>query len=190
VVWVAVILTGVAIALAPDDHLKISPRDWKIGIAASVVCAMGGALGAVIIRKGYAALALGPVAVDAGTTGFQRVAGGILIPAVAVLMFKWRAIRGSGGMFAEAAWRQAGEKRRHIWPWVLANALAGQTLGVTCMQWALKTNPSGVVQAIIATSPMVLLPMTRVVEGEKIGLRSVVGAVVAVGGVIGLIFSR
>jgi drug/metabolite transporter (DMT)-like permease len=178
VVWVAVILTGVAIALAPDDHLKISPRDWKIGIAASVVCAMGGALGAVIIRKGYAALALGPVAVDAGTTGFQRVAGGILIPAVAVLMFKWRAIRGSGG------------KRRHIWPWVLANALAGQTLGVTCMQWALKTNPSGVVQAIIATSPMVLLPMTRVVEGEKIGLRSVVGAVVAVGGVIGLIFSR
>jgi drug/metabolite transporter (DMT)-like permease len=190
VVCVAVILAGVAIALAPDDHLKISPHDWKIGIAASVFCAMGGALGAVIIRKGYAALAAGPVAVDAGTTGFQRVAGGMLIPTVAVLVFKWRAMHPAGGMFQEAAWRQAEEKRRRIWPWVLANALAGQTLGVTCMQWALKTNPSGVVQAIIATSPIVLLPMTRVVEGEKIGLRSVVGAAVAVGGVIGLTFSR
>jgi drug/metabolite transporter (DMT)-like permease len=190
VVCVAVILTGVAIALAPDDHLKISPHDWKIGIAASVFSAMGGALGAVIIRKGYAALAADSLAVDAGTTGFQRVAGGILIPTIAVVVFKWRALHPPGGMFQEAAWREAGEKRRRIWPWVLANALAGQTLGVTCMQWALKTNPSGVVQAIIATSPIVLLPMTRVVEGEKIGLRSVVGAAVAVGGVIGLTFSR
>jgi drug/metabolite transporter (DMT)-like permease len=73
---------------------------------------------------------------------------------------------------------------------VLVNALAGQTLGVTCMQWALKNNPSAVVQAIIATSPIVLLPMTRIVEGEKIGLRSVVGVLVAVGGVIGLTFAR
>jgi drug/metabolite transporter (DMT)-like permease len=46
------------------------------------------------------------------------------------------------------------------------------------------------VQAIIATSPIVLLPMTRIVEGEKIGWRSLLGALVAVGGVIGLTFWR
>jgi drug/metabolite transporter (DMT)-like permease len=39
-------------------------------------------------------------------------------------------------------------------------------------------------------TPIVLLPMTRIVEGEKIGIRSLVGAVIAVSGVIGLTFSR
>ncbi len=32
--------------------------------------------------------------------------------------------------------------------------------------------------------------MTRIFEGEKIGVRSLIGALVAVGGVIGLTFSR
>lgn len=187
---VAVVLAGVAIALAPEDHLKISPHDWKIGIAASVVGALGGALGAVVIRKGYEAIAAAGLSVDAGTTGYQRVLGGILVPTIALLVFKWRSAHAHGPMFEEKTLQISREKWRKIWPWVLANALAGQTLGVTCMQWALKTTQAGIVAAIIATSPIVLLPMTRIVEGEKISLRSLLGAVVAVGGVIGLTFSR
>jgi drug/metabolite transporter (DMT)-like permease len=58
------------------------------------------------------------------------------------------------------------------------------------MQWALKTTQAGIVAAIIATSPIVLLPMTRIVEGEKIGLHSLIGALIAVGGVIGLTLTR
>ncbi|MGA2245734.1 MAG: DMT family transporter [Verrucomicrobiota bacterium] len=189
-VCVGIILAGVAIALAPEDHLKIPARDWKIGIGASIFGAFGGALGAVVIRKGYAALADAGLSVDAGTTGYQRVVGGILIPTIAVLALRWRSARAHGPVFAEHTWQVSLEKWRRIWPWVVANALAGQTLGVTCMQWALKDNPSAVVQAIIATSPIVLLPLTRIVEGEKIGLRSLAGAMVAVGGVIGLTFSR
>ena len=69
-------------------------------------------------------------------------------------------------------------------------ALAGQTLGVTCMQWALQTTQAGIVTAIIATTPIFLLPMTRIVEKEKIGLHSIIGALIAVGGVIGLTFLR
>ena len=187
---VAVILAGVAIALAPDDHLKISRRDWKIGLVACVLGALGGALGAVIIRKGYAAMAETGLSVDAGTTGYQRVLGGILVPTLALLVFKGRSARAHGSMFEEKTWQVSREKWRRIWPWVLANALAGQTLGVTCMQWALKTTQAGIVAAIIATSPIVLLPMTRIVEGEKIGLHSLIGALIAVGGVIGLTLTR
>ena len=58
------------------------------------------------------------------------------------------------------------------------------------MQWALKTTQAGIVTAIIATTPLVLLPMTRIVEGESIGVRSLAGALIAVGGVIGLTFFR
>jgi drug/metabolite transporter (DMT)-like permease len=189
---VAVILGGVAIALAPGDHVKISPRDWKIGIVAAVFGALGGAMGSVIIRKGYAAIAAMRPAleVDAGTTGYQRVLGGILVPAVLLLAFKWRSARAHGPVHEPTTWRISLEKWRRIWPWVLANAIAGQTLGVTCMQWALKTAPAAIVAAIIATSPLVLLPMTRIMEGERITRRSVLGAAMAVAGVIGLIFAR
>ena len=190
ILCVAVILCGVAIALAPDDHLKISTRDWQIGLTACGFAALGGALGAVIIRKGYAAIQTAGLQVDAGTTGYQRVLGGIVIPTAALLLFKWRSAHAHGGWLEAKSFQVSRDKWTRLWPWVLANALAGQTLGVTCMQWALKTTPAAVVAAIIATTPLVLLPLTRIVEGEKIGFRAVAGALIAVGGVIGLTFFR
>ncbi|HEX7569270.1 MAG TPA: DMT family transporter [Verrucomicrobiae bacterium] len=190
ILCIAVILTGVAIALAPDDHVKISARDWKIGLTAGVFAALGGALGVVVIRKGYAAIQAAGLQVDAGTTGYQRVLGGILIPTIMLLVFKWRSAHAHGPAFASDTLQISRDKWRRIWPWVLANAIAGQTLGVTCMQWALKTTPAAVVAAIIATTPIVLLPLTRIVEGEKIGFRALLGALVAVGGVIALTFCR
>ena len=186
ILCIAVILVGVAIALAPGDHLKISPRDWKIGIFASTLGAIGAAFGAVIIRKAFAVADAAGVHPDAGTTGYQRVLGGILIPTIGLLVIKWRSAHAHGPAFANDTLQISRDKWRRIWPWVLANALAGQTLGVTCMQWALHTTQAGIVAAIIATTPLFLLPMTRIIEGEKIGLRSLVGALVAVIGVIGL----
>jgi drug/metabolite transporter (DMT)-like permease len=183
-------LTGVAIALAPGEHLQLPVREWRIGLVACVFAAIGGAFGAVLIRKAYEVSHAEGVFPDAGTTGYQRMLGGILIPAIILLAVKWRSARSYGGLW-EAKTRTASlEKWRRIWPWVLANSLAGQTFGVTCMQWALKTTPTGIVTAIIATTPVLLLPMTRIVDGEKIGIRSLIGSLIAVSGVIGLIALR
>ncbi len=190
ILCVGVILAGVAIALAPGDHIKISQRDWEIGLTASVFAALGAALGAVVIRKGYAAIAAAGMQVDAGTTGYQRVLGGILIPTMALLIFKSRSAHAHGPAFSGDTLQISRDKWVRIWPWVLINALSGQTLGVTCMQWALQTTQAGIVTAIIATTPIVLLPMTRIIEGERIGWRSLTGALVAVGGVIALTYSR
>jgi drug/metabolite transporter (DMT)-like permease len=190
ILCIAVILLGVAIALAPGDHLKISRRELQIGVAACLFSSLGGALGAVFIRKAFAVAHAAGVYPDAGTTGYQRVLGGILIPTIILLAAKWRSAHAHGPMLAGKTLAVSREKWRRIWPWVLANALAGQTLGVTCMQWALATTSAGIVTAVIATTPIVLLPMTRLVEGEKIGARSLVGALVAVSGVIGLTYFR
>jgi drug/metabolite transporter (DMT)-like permease len=186
ILCIAVILVGVAIALAPGDHLTISPRNWRIGLLACACSAIGQAIGAVLIRKAFQAAADNGFHPDAGTTGYQRVLGGILIPTFALLIFKWRSAHAQGPAFAEETLRISRDKWRRLWPWLLANALAGQTLGVTCMQWALRTTPAGIVTAIIATTPLFLLPMSRLVENEKIGLRPLIGAVIAVAGVIGL----
>lgn len=186
ILCIAVILAGVAIALAPGDHLKISARDWQIGLVACLFSAIAAALGAVLIRKAFDVAHHSGIYPDAGTTGYQRLLGGILFPAIALLIVKWKSARAHGPLLDRKTWQVSLEKWRPLWPWVLANALAGQTLGVTCMQWALETTSAGIVTAIIALTPVVLLPMTRIVEGEKIGLRPLFGALTAVAGVIAL----
>jgi len=184
---IAVILTGVGIALAPGDHVKISPRNWKIGILAGVVAALGGALGVVYSRKAFA---VAQFISDPGTSGYERVLGGVLIPTITLLVLKWRAARAHGPMLADATLQVSRDKWRRIWPWVLANSLTGQTLGVSCMQMALAHTQSAIVAAIVAMTPVLLLPMTRWLDGEKITARSLIGGGVGVGGVIGLAFAR
>jgi drug/metabolite transporter (DMT)-like permease len=185
---IATILTGVVIALAPSDHAKILPRQLWIGI---VFCAFAGlcsAFGAVLSRKAYFVAHAADEFPDPGTTGYQRVLGGLLIPAIILIVAKSRSAHAHGGIFEEKTFHVAREKWKRIWPWVLGNSLAGQTLGVTCVQWALEKIPTGIVMAVVATTPIVLLPMTRIVEKEKIGVRSLVGAIIAVVGVIGLTY--
>lgn len=185
---IALILAGVALALAPGDHLKISPRELKIGIAFGLFAAFANAFGAVMSRKAFGdAHALGQFP-DAGTTSYQRTLGGILIPAIILVVIKWRSAHAHGGVFEEKTRKVSHEKWRRLWPWVLGNALAGQTLGMTCFQWAIEKTPAAIVTAIVALTPVILLPLTRIVDGEKIGVRSLIGALIAVAGVIGLTF--
>lgn len=185
VVCIAIILIGVAIALAPSDHAIIPSQQFRIGVAASIVAAFGGALGAVLSRKAYAAVHAAGQHLDPGTTGYQRVLGGVIVPAIIFFSLKRKAFATGVASHGE---RPAGaaNKRRGLWPWILANGLAGQTIGMSCFQWAVEKTPAGIVTAVVATTPVVLLPMTRLIDGEKIGMRSLAGAAIAVGGVIGL----
>jgi drug/metabolite transporter (DMT)-like permease len=185
---IAVILTGVAVALAPSDHAKIPPRQLGIGIAFTIFAAFCSALGAVYSRKAYFVALVAGEHPDPGTTGYQRVLGGLLIPGIILLLARWRSARTHGGVLEGKTFQVSREKWRRIWPWILGNSLAGQTLGVTCVQWALERTPTGIVMTITAMTPVILLPMTRIVEGEKIGIRSLAGALIAVAGVIGLAF--
>ena len=187
---IAVILAGVAIALAPREHLKITAQQMAAGVAGTVVAALGGGLGAVLSRKAYAVAHAAGEHPDPVTTGYQRVIGGAIALGLLLLVVKWRNARSHGGLLESKSFQVSFDKWRRLWPWVVANSLAGQTVGVSCMQWALENTSAGVVSAVIATTPILLLPMTRVVDGERIGVRSAAGAFTAVAGVIGLTISR
>jgi drug/metabolite transporter (DMT)-like permease len=58
------------------------------------------------------------------------------------------------------------------------------------MQWALENTRAGIVTAIIAMTPIVMLPLARIFEGERISGREMAGGCVAVSGAIGLAFGR
>jgi drug/metabolite transporter (DMT)-like permease len=205
------ILTGVGVAVAPRGRLRAGSRSVNWGVAFGVVAAWGQGLGAVISRKAYLAVELAGGQVDGLTAAYQRILGGLLVAVPAsILLLARRGFRlspgGSGGakpgLAAPVAVAGTGQEPRSnpapaarrirlgvglpIWVWVVLNALAGPAVGVGCYQWALATTPSAVVLPIVATMPILLIPLAWWMEGDRPSRRSVIGGVIAVGGAVAM----
>lgn len=193
-----VILVGVGIALSPKEHLHIPRKVFWPGIIAAILAALGNAIGMVLSRKAYSIVGDGELHIDGGTAAYQRLVGGLFVAGVCLLIVKRREIwaqigfdetplMGMGGEGDSRVWnRSAKEKWKRAWPWVVSNAIAGQTLGVSCLQWALEYQPTGIVLPITAITPLVAIPFSHFIEGEKPTARSLIGGVIAVGGAVGL----
>ena len=173
--WCALaILAGVAIALAPDHGAKIDRRVFWLGVLAGVGSACGQGFGAVISRKANEVATLAHFPIDGGTAAYQRIIGGVLVTAVAFIFLRKR----DAGAPAPQ-WRAAA-------PWTAANSLAGPAIGVGCFQWALSTTESGIVLAIVATSPVVTILLAWLIDGTRPTRRALIGGLVAVAGAVAL----
>jgi drug/metabolite transporter (DMT)-like permease len=172
------ILAGVSVALAPKNHLHLDRRHLISGIAFGLLAAVGQAGGAVLSRKAYQLVQQTGQTIDGGTAAYQRIIGGVLVAAV---YFTW--VKSRAHDRPKRNWHKA-------WPWMIANVLAGSVLGVSCYQWALATAPSGVVLSIVATLPLAVIPFAYRFEGDRPGLQSIIGGVIAVAGVIALALAR
>ncbi len=175
-----VILAGVAIALGEssvDLAAAVRLRGTLFGIAA----ALGQAAGAVVSRKAYLVAALLGEPVDGGTAAYERMIGGVLATSVFYL-----ALLGRNQSRRSEGPRLNRQNRAVAWRWVVLNALAGATLGVSCYQWALSTTPSAIVLPIVALAPIITIPLAFALEGDKPTLRSVLGGIIAVAGAIQL----
>jgi drug/metabolite transporter (DMT)-like permease len=173
----AVILGGVALALAPDRSFDGDRATFWAGSLFGIGSATGQALGAVSSRKANDLAAASGTVIDGGTAAYQRILAGVLITALSYLFVK--RMRPHPGAVGASEWRRA-------WPLVVANALAGPAIGVACYQWALATTPSGIVLPIVATSPLVTMMLTWMFDGEKPTRRSAIGGIIAVLGAAGL----
>jgi drug/metabolite transporter (DMT)-like permease len=165
----ALILFGVALASVLPKELSLAPRDLGIGIAMSALAALGQAVGAVTSRKAYALAELSGSSVDAGTATYQRTIGGVAVLLVGMLIL-WQ-----GGR------KQQPRDWKSVPPWVLIHTLSGPVVGVACFQWALSTTPAGVVLPVLATIPLLVIPLAYLLEGERPTRRAVLGGVIAVG---------
>jgi drug/metabolite transporter (DMT)-like permease len=177
---VAVVLTGVAITLWPDARVPLPGRQLCFGTAFALLGAAGGALGAVISRRAYEVGRVNQELIDGPTAAFQRVLGGLLVTAIVFGLLRLRqSVRREPLVGIPGKWRR-------LMPWVAANALAGLTIGVSFMQRALENTQAGIVLAIVAITPIAVIPLARIVEGEGITFRALGGAVIAVAGASGL----
>jgi drug/metabolite transporter (DMT)-like permease len=174
------ILTGVAVALLPRKADAQPIHGLSVGISFGILSALCQGGGAVISRKAYeiAQVAGHPLhgVSDAMNAAWQRVLGGILISA---LVFSYLKVARKSLLPSKRNWAKG-------WPWMIGTSLAGPALGVTCYQWALISEKTSIVLPIVATTPLIVTPMAHFWEGDRITWRTLVGAALAVAGVIGL----
>jgi drug/metabolite transporter (DMT)-like permease len=176
-----VILLGVAIALAPKEHLHLARRALIVGIIFGIIAAIGQGVGSVVSRKAYNVALTAGENIDGITAAYQRIWGGVIFAAIGYFFFRRHESSAPRKAFAE--------RMRPAWKWAIANGTLGPALGVSCMQYALERAPTGIVLPIIALAPVMIIPFSRHFENEKPTLRSLLGGLIAVAGVIGLRFS-
>lgn len=184
-----IILVGVALALAPDKKLQLARRELSWGLTFGLIASLCQALGAVLSRKAFAIMTLAGEDIDGITAAYQRILGGVAVGGLLLLVVKRDSIFDTffGGRREAIATSSDRKSRwRRAWPWVLANGLAGPALGVSCYQWALKTTPTGVVLPIVAITPLVIIPFSYHLEGERPTTRSLAGGALAVAGAVAL----
>ncbi len=179
-----IILAGVGIALAPSKHLNLTQRALVTGTLFAILGALGGSAGAVLSRKAYVISHAANQPISGANAAFQRIVGGLFLAGICLLLVRRRDFRIQPA--APAAADAGKSKWQTVGPWVVLNALAGQTLGVSCMQRAFETTPTGLVLSIIAMTPIVVMPLAYVFEGERPSKHAITGGVIAVIGVIGL----
>lgn len=176
----AIVLGGIAMALLPKDNLHIEPGRLVSGVLFGLIAAAGQGGGAVLSRKAFDLSLAAGIEIDGGTAAFQRVIGGVVIGWIA-----WMLLR-----------KRPDEKRsRDILPvfrearpamLLMVTALFGPVIGVACFQWALSTAPSGIVLPIVGLTPIVIIPISYWLEGDRPKPRSIVGGVIAVAAAIAL----
>jgi drug/metabolite transporter (DMT)-like permease len=178
----AVILVGVAMAMAPE-HGSTVPRGHRVaGTIFALIAALGQAWGAVVSSYGFRVDDAAHLHLDGATAAYQRLWGGVAVITLLVLVQHLLSRR-----------RPIGDRKRPDWrgglPWVIGNALAGPTLGVSCYQWALHVASSAVVLSIVATTPLVVMLLAFGFEQSLPSRRTLAGSFVAVVGVVALVVS-
>ncbi len=182
--WALVILIGVAVALMPSRRDPPKVPVTRLGLLCGFLAAAGQGLGAVVSRHAYAVTTEAGTAIDGISAAYQRISGGLLITGAFFLLLSLSRRSAPARAPLDAATRRRG------WMFITLNALCGPTLGVSCYQWALATTPSGIVLPIVATTPLVIIPLTFWIEGDRPSQRSILGGAIAVAGVVALTVLR
>jgi len=197
IMWATLILAGVAVALMPSRRNPPKVSITKLGFLFGFLAAVGQGLGAVVSRHAYEISTLAGESIDGISSAYQRIAGGLVITATYFLVKHFVTTPRVKSVAPTPPPPSPHRSIRHFFKskrrgliFMLVNALCGPTIGVSCYQWALATTPSGIVLPIVATTPLVIIPFSYWLEGDRPSRRSIVGGLIAVSGVVALTLVR
>jgi drug/metabolite transporter (DMT)-like permease len=186
-VAIAVILTGLSVAVlsTPTTHAA-RQGSYGIGLFAAVVAGFGQGVGAVISRHATAlADGLGMDPINGLSQAFQRVTAGLLFALLVVAIIHLRSRKSATRPISKPGPdpKPKPNRRRSLAFWLLGAAMFGPVIGVSCFQAALADLPSGIVLAIVAASPIVIIPLAFIFEGDRPTRGSCLGGAIGVAGI-------
>lgn len=168
IAWIGILLTILGVAWVISERVPVTEGarpHWGQGIVWGLLAALGQASGAVMSRG-----ALADTVVDPLWSGLLRITAGVI---VLVGLVGWRG--------------HVGEKlrplrSRQLLPVVALAAFLGTYLAIWLQQISFKYTPAGIAQALLATSPLFVLPIAAGL-GDRITGRAVLGVMIAIGGI-------
>lgn len=171
--WLGILLTVLGVSwviserVPGSDHQAINPFR---GVCFALVSVLGQANGAVLTRAALAGTAISPL-----WSTLLRLIGCVLV------LLVWIPFQKPSQLGLQPL------QSRKLLGIIAITAFFSTYLGIVLQQTALKYTATGIAQALLATSPLFVLPIA-IGMGEAVSPRSFLGVLVALGG-IGLLFS-
>jgi drug/metabolite transporter, DME family len=160
--WLGVGLIVLAVLVVARQQPQ-GPEAQRLGLLLALAALICGSGGALLARAALLASALSPL-----QSATLRLA------AAAVVMVPLLRHLPPAGARPRLAWRR--------WPLVLLATLLGTTAGIVLQQTALQLLPAGLAVALLATAPVMALPLAGL-EGDRPGWPGLAAALLALGGV-------
>ncbi|NPV67617.1 MAG: DMT family transporter [Anaerolineae bacterium] len=168
---IALTLGGVMLVVADRQNgdsraLAVeSPRQYTVG----VLYGLGGALGQ----------ALGLYASRMGLVGDFPALSGNLIRLITAALVMWLLAAARGQVRASL---QAWQARPDALKFVIGGAVFGPFIGVWLSLLAVQHAPMGIASTLMSLAPVLLIPISRALFGDRITGRAILGTVVAFAG--------
>jgi len=172
----AAVLVLVATAVAPRERQHLSAHELCLGLLFGAVAAVGQGLGTTLQRVGNVQMT-DPIS-QPWTVTFLRVSAGAL--GVGIWM-----------LFLHLNRKKPFKKPTELFPhqkikgnpafWLILSTLLGPLLGMYCLSAALESTPAALVQAVITTMPVFMIPVAWILDGNAPSLRSIFSGSAAVG---------
>lgn len=164
--WVGIFAASGGVAwVLQDGRAGAAPdADWWRGLRYGLAAVACSALAMILAKKGVS----GTSALEAALIRVGAGAGALLL---------WGAARGEAGRWLVAV--RAPRRLGRLCAIVLIATLGGFWLSLV----ALSRADAWLVGVLLSTSPLLIMPMTAAIFGEKIRRRAVAGTLVAVAGV-------
>jgi drug/metabolite transporter (DMT)-like permease len=140
-------------------------KDLILGILCGIGAVLGQAIGFVLSKKGLA-------------NNFSPLSG-VLMRIIVASSVMWILALFSGQMKETVKGFTESTARNNI----LAGSVLGPCLGVWLSMVAVQLIPVGIASTIMATRPILMLPLSKIIYKENISMRAIIGTVIALIGV-------
>lgn len=167
--WIGIFLTVLGVSWVISERVPSSdsqaPKNLLRGVSVALLSALGQASGAVLSRAALAETAISPL-----WSTLLRLIGGTLV------LLLWIPLQQQ----SHIGFKSLQSKR--LLGIIAITALFSTYLGIWLQQTALKYTATGIAQALLATSPLFVLPIALWM-GEKVSPRAFLGVLVALAGI-------